>query len=63
MTFDIHRHTDYYSSCSAINPQDLIRRANSNSFFYLMILRALSKAMDTPIRLSPAIRPDATGMV
>jgi len=38
-------------------------RAASNSFSYLMIFRALSKAMDTPMRLSPAIKPDATGMV
>jgi predicted metal-dependent phosphoesterase TrpH len=25
--FDIHLHTDYYSSCSAISPDELIRRA------------------------------------
>ena len=32
-------------------------------FSYPMIPRAFNKAMATPIRLSPAIRPDATGMV
>jgi len=25
--FDLHLHTDYYSSCSAISPEDLIRQA------------------------------------
>lgn len=27
MLFDLHLHTDYYSSCSSIHPEDLIRRA------------------------------------
>ena len=26
-TFDLHLHTDYYSSCSAISPEELIRQA------------------------------------
>jgi predicted metal-dependent phosphoesterase TrpH len=26
-TFDLHLHTDFYSSCSAISPEDLIRQA------------------------------------
>ncbi len=27
MLFDLHLHTDYYSSCSAISPEELIRQA------------------------------------